>query len=170
MPMPDLSRVPEYYHRYINQVKEDELAAAFSWQRTALQPLLKNIPDDKVDHRYAEGKWSVKELLQHLIDAERIFAYRALCFARKDTTPLPGFDENMYADNCMVSNRDWNEMLDEFWLVRRTTEIMFNSFNNEQLDASGVASNSPTYVLGIGFIIAGHLNHHVAVLKERYLS
>lgn len=170
MPRPDLSRVPEYYHRYINQVKEDDLAAAFAWQRSAIQPLLKNIPVDKVDYRYAEGKWSVKELLQHLIDAERIFAYRALCFARKDTTPLPGFDENMYADNCMVSTREWNEMLDEFWLVRRTTELMFNSFNNEQLNASGIASDSPTYVLGIGFIIAGHLNHHVAVLKERYLS
>ena len=170
MPRPDLSRVPEYYHRYINQVKADELAAAFAWQRKTIQPLLENIPVDKVDYRYAEGKWSVKELLQHLIDAERIFAYRALCFARKDNTPLPGFDENMYADNCMVSTRDWNEMLDEFWLVRRTTEIMFNSFNNEQLNASGIASDSPTYVLGIGFIIAGHLNHHVAVLNERYLS
>jgi hypothetical protein len=170
MPRPDLSRIPEYYHRYINQVNEDELAAAFAWQSKAIQPLLRNIPVDKIDYRYAEGKWTVKELLQHLIDAERIFAYRALCFARKDDTPLPGFDENMYAENCMVSARDWNEMLDEFWTVRKTTELMFNSFNKEQLDASGVASNSPTYVLGIGFIIAGHLNHHVAVLKERYLS
>jgi DinB superfamily len=170
MPRPDLSRVPEYYHRYINQVTQGELAAAFAWQATTLQPFLRSIPFDKVEYRYAEGKWSVKELLQHLIDAERIFAYRALCFARKDDTPLPGFDENMYADNCMISHRDWNEMLDEFWMVRKTTELLFNSFNKEQLNASGVASNSSTYVLGIGFIIAGHLNHHIAVLKERYLS
>jgi hypothetical protein len=170
MPGPDLSRVPEYYHRYINQVAETDLAAAFNQQRQSIAPFLNNIPVSKIDYRYAEGKWSVKELLQHLIDAERIFAYRALRFARKDPTELAGFDENMYAENCMVSERDWNEMLDEFWTVRKTTELMFHSFNNEQLNATGIASNSSTYVLGIGFIIAGHLNHHVNILRERYLS
>jgi hypothetical protein len=108
-------------------------------------------------------------MLQHLIDAERIFAYRALRFARKDATPLPGFDENEYADNSKASKRDWDELLEEFKSLRRSTEIMFGSFDKNQLDAPGIASGKPVYVLGIGFILVGHINHHLKVLKERYL-
>ncbi|HUR65295.1 MAG TPA: DinB family protein [Chitinophagaceae bacterium] len=168
MPGPDLTRVADYFHTYTNKVPENDLSTAFKNQSTLLNPFFKNIPEEKIDYRYAEGKWTVKEMLQHLIDAERVFAYRALCFARKDSTPLPSFDENLYADNSQADKRDWNEMLEEFWAVRKTTEMLFNSFDDEQLDSSGIASNNKHYVLGLGYIIVGHVNHHVGVLKERY--
>jgi hypothetical protein len=170
MARPDLSRVANYFHVYTNKVPENDLASAFKNQFSSLSSFFKSIPSDKIDYRYAEGKWTVKEILQHLIDAERVFAYRALCFARKDSTPLPSFDENLYADNSQAAKRDWNEMLEEFWTVRKTTEMLFNSFDEEQLDASGIASNNKHYVLGLGYITVGHVNHHVGVLKERYLA
>ena len=132
--------------------------------------ILRNISSDKSSYRYADGKWSVKELLQHVIDAERIFAYRALCIARKDTTPLPGFDENSYAEYSGADKRDWNELIEEFMAVRRSTELLFNSLDEQQLNETGTASGKPVYVLGIGFIIAGHLNHHITILKERYFK
>jgi len=170
MARPDLTRVPEYYHKYIDQVKEDDLAKAFKKQTRSFLKFLDEIPKKKRDYRYAEDKWTVKEVLQHIIDAERVFAYRALCFARKDTTPLPSFDENNYAASAKVGNRKWKELVDEFATVRRSTEILFNSFDEEQLDSTGTASGKSVYVMGIGYIIAGHGNHHVNIIKERYLT
>lgn len=108
-------------------------------------------------------------MLQHIIDAERVFAYRALCIARGDTTPLPGFDENAYAAKSKGDNRSWNDLLEEFRTVRRSTELLFASFDKDQLNDSGVASGKPVYVEGIGYIISGHALHHVNVLKARYL-
>lgn len=169
MPRPDLSRVPEWYHRYINQVQENELIEALEKQASSVIPFLENIPVVKRDYRYAEGKWNIKEVLQHIIDAERIFAYRALCFARKEATPLPGFDENSYADNSKAAKRDWNDLMEEFKIVRRSTQILFGSFDDEQMETTGTASGNLIYVMAIGFIIAGHLNHHVTIIKERYL-
>jgi hypothetical protein len=119
----DLSRVPEWYHGYINKIREDDLSAAFKNQSESFLKFLKELPDEKRDYRYAEGKWTVKEVLQHIIDAERIFAYRALRFARKDTTPLPGFDENEYAKNALVSDRKWNEMIAKLSALRKSTEL-----------------------------------------------
>jgi hypothetical protein len=169
MARPDLSRVFHFYHRYINQVKEDDLLTAFSNQTTSFLQFLSNIPADKRNYAYAEGKWTIQEVLQHIIDAERVFAYRALCIARQDTTPLPSFDENNYADNAKAGKRKWDDLIEEFKAVRRSTEIMFRSFDNDQLESNGVASGYPTYVLGIGYVMAGHVEHHVAVTKERYL-
>lgn len=169
MPRPDLSRVPEWYHRYINQVSEIDLNEAIRIQTSDFISFLASLPADKIEYRYAEDKWTIKEVLQHIIDTERIFAYRALCFARKDTTPLPGFDENSYADNSKASGRDWNEMLEEFKAVRQSTAILFKSFDSNQLETNGIASGKTVYVLGIGFIIVGHINHHIAVIKEKYL-
>jgi exoribonuclease II len=170
MPRPNLSRVPEYYHRYINQVPENDLLTAFQNQTPAFLQFLKKIPADKINYRYAKGKWTVKEVLQHIIDTERVFAYRGLCIARQDQSPLPSFDENAYADNAKASKRDWKEMIEEFKAVRTSTAILFSSFDKKQLDATGIASGKSVYVLGVGFIIVGHVNHHVAVLKERYFK
>lgn len=169
MGRPDLSRVPEWYHGYINKVKEDDLSAAFNSQTSAFMKFLEELPEAKRDYRYADDKWTVKEVLQHIIDAERIFAYRALRFARKDSTPLPGFDENEYAKNALVTNRGWNNMVEEFSALRKSTELMFASFSDEELELSGIASEKPVYVLGIGFIIIGHIAHHWDIIKERYL-
>jgi len=166
---PDLSRVPSFYHNYISQVPEDDLLEAFHKGTTAFIEFMQAIPPSKHDYRYADGKWTVKEVLQHIIDAERVFAYRALRFARKDPTFLPGFDENTFADNARADKRDWNNLVEEFKAVRSASEYLFDSFDNDQLQATGTANNNSIYVLGIGFIVVGHSLHHVRILKERYL-
>jgi len=170
MPRPDLTRVPEYYHHYINQVPEVDLLPALNNQHSKALAFFKSIPAEKYNYRYAEGKWTLKEVLQHILDAERIFAYRALCIARQDSTPLPSFDENLYAENCKATNRDWNDMVEEFSAVRKTTEILFRSFDTMQLETSGTSSGKPVYVMGIGFIISGHVEHHISIIQERYLN
>ena len=170
MPRPDLSRMPEYYHKYINQAKEDDLMTALRSNTSSFLSLLKMIPPDKQDHRYAEGKWTIKEVLQHIIDIERVFTYRALRFARKDKTPLPGFDEKVFAASANADKRNWDDLVDEFTSLRKATELMFGSFDDGQLEATGTASNVSMYVLGIGYIIVGHCEHHLAIMKERYLE
>ena len=169
MSRPDLNRVPVFYHNYIKLADTDELIPAMKEQAVGFRKFLDAIPDTSTDHRYAEGKWSIKELLQHCIDAERIFAYRALRFARKDPTFLPGFDENTFAANAKAGKRDWNNLVEEFKSVRMSSEYLFTSFDNDQLDAAGTSNNNSIYVLAIGFIVVGHSLHHVEVLKERYL-
>ncbi len=169
MPRPDLKNVPNWYHRYINAVKENELSEALKNQTSAFNSFIHTIPEEKREYKYAEGKWTIKEILQHIIDTERVFGYRALRFARKDQTPLPGFEENDYAKNANVENRKWEDLIEEFRAVRKSTEYLFNSFNDEQLKEIGIASGNPVSVLGIGFMIPGHTIHHIAIIKERYL-
>lgn len=169
MPRPDLSRVTAFYHRYINLVKEDDLVTALKKQSDSFPGFLASIPAAKREYRYAEGKWTVKEMLQHIIDTERIFAYRGLCIARKEQASLPGFDENEYADNSKAGSRSWDDLVEEFKVTRRSNEILFSSFDNEQLETNGTANGNPVYVLSIGFMLVGHIEHHVNVLKERYL-
>lgn len=167
---PDLSRIGSFFHNYINQVTEEDIVIAFQKHSDELIQFLEVIPPEKYDHRYAEGKWTVKEVLQHIIDAERIFAYRSLRFARKDTTPLAGFDENFYTENAKAGKRDWQTMLGEFKALRQSSAYLFGSFDAEQLQAEGTANNTPTYVLGVGYILIGHSLHHMKILKERYLK
>ena len=170
MARPNLDRVPEFYHNYIKQVQDNDLVTAFKNATPRFIDFLDKIPPDKIDYAYAEGKWTIKEMLQHIIDAERIFSYRALRFARKDPTPLPGFDENLFAQSSKAGKRNWNELVEEFKAVRKASEWLFGSFDEEQLNAEGVSSNQPNYVLGFGYITIGHCIHHMNVIKERYLS
>ncbi len=169
MNMPDLSRVPEFYHGYINLVPDEDIYKAFQNNSIECIRFFESIPAEKVNDKYAEGKWTIKEVLQHIIDAERIFSYRALCFARKETQSLPGFDENEYARNAKTENRKWDEVLEEFKIVRKSSEMLFNSFDETQLNESGISNKHAIYVLGIGYIILGHVLHHIKVIKERYL-
>jgi hypothetical protein len=169
MARPDLTRVPVFYHNYISQVPEDDLMLALKHGTNTFIRFIESIPADKYDYSYAPGKWSVKELLQHVIDAERVFAYRALRFARKDSTPLPGFDENLFAQNAKADQRDWNELVNEFKAVRKSSECLFKSFDAEQLEAGGISNNNPIYVLAIGYILVGHSLHHKRIIQERYL-
>jgi len=166
----DLSRVPAFYHNYIKQVNADNLDEAFSNYTKEWIDFLNKIPDEKWNYAYAAGKWTIKELVQHVIDAERIFSYRALRMARKDQTPLPGFEENEYAAHSKADKRTKEDLIEETELVRRSIIKMFASFNEEQLESSGIASNSSVYVKAIGFIIAGHAQHHKNILTERYLG
>ena len=169
MARPDLSSTPPFYHNYINLVPGDDIVKAFKKESPAFIQFMETIPASKVDYRYAAGKWSIRELLQHIIDAERIFAYRALRFARKDETPLPSFDENHYAETSKADKRDWNELLDEFKTVRRSSEYLFGSFDDDQLNATGIASGKPISALAFGYIIIGHSLHHKKIIEERYL-
>ena len=169
MPHPDLKKVPEFYHGYISQVKESDLMEAFKKGTVSFIQFFESIPESKHNYRYADGKWTMKEVLQHIIDGERVFAYRALRFARKDPTPLPGFDENIFAANAKADKRNWNDLMEEFKTVRKSSEQLFTSFDEEQLNAIGTASNHSNYVLGFGYIIIGHSLHHMNVVKERYL-
>ncbi len=158
-----------YYETYIGKVKGDTVKEIIS---TYSQPMLQfytSLPEDKADHRYAEGKWTVKELLLHIIDAERIFGYRALRIARKDQTPLPGFDENTYTPASKASERSLQSLKEEFAAVRKSTDILLGTFDEEQLSQKGTASNQPVTANAIAFIIYGHMIHHKQVLEERYL-
>ena len=167
---PNLSRVGEWYHGYIGLVPEDDINEAFINQTAAFNAFIDSIPADKHDYRYAPGKWTIREVLQHVIDAERVFAYRALRFARKDGTPLPGFDENLFAANARADKRHWDHLVEEFKVVRRSSQILFNSFEEDQLESEGISSGSPTYVLAIGYTLVGHALHHLRVTRERYLA
>ena len=120
-------------------------------------------------HTYAEGKWTIKELLQHIIDAERIFDYRALCIARKEMNSLPSFDENAYAENSYANTRDWLSLATEFLNLRKSTQDLYASFSAEMLWHKGVANGKIITPLSLGFITAGHFNHHKKIIEERYL-
>lgn len=165
----DLNRIPPFYHGYVKLVKESDLPSALEQHQHNLLNLLRSLPDYKWDYSYAPGKWTIKDLVQHLIDGERIFAYRALRFARKDTTPLPGFDENLYASTANAGKRTKEDLLSELEVVQKSSALLFGSFNEEQLESSGLANNNSIYVAGIGFAIVGHTLHHMNVIKERYL-
>ena len=130
---------------------------------------VREIPMDKYDYRYAEGKWTIKDILQHLIDSERIFAYRALRFSRNDTTELPGFDENSYAANAHGEDRSINELLTEMSALRHANIMMFKSFSQEDMLRKGTASGYTVSVRAFGFLLIGHQNHHINVFRERYL-
>src|SRR5690242_5661235 len=134
----DLSRVPTPFHRYIAQVTEPHLLPAFEQYLQDLLPLLQSLPADKWDFRYAPGKWTIKEMVQHLIDADRIFMYRALCIARQDKTPLPGFEEDDYARASEANRRTPESLLEELATVQKSAVLLFRSFSEEQLNQSGI--------------------------------
>lgn len=169
MPRPDLEQVPEFYHGYIQKAPGKDVKRVILEQTPVMLRFFSRIPVAKRNYRYARDKWTLKELVQHLIDSERVFAYRALCFARQDKTPLPSFDENLYGDTARAAKRDWKDLVEELKAVRRATEFLFGSFDREQLNTTGIASNRSFSVLAIGFIIAGHINHHIDIIRERYL-
>jgi uncharacterized damage-inducible protein DinB len=129
-----------------------------------------SITEEQSTYKYAEGKWSIKEVLQHVIDAERIFAYRSLTFARKDNNTLPSFDEKNYAANSNGNTRAWHELVEEFKALRKSTELLFNSFTKENLNAIGKASDYTITVLALGYIIVGHVAHHINIIRERYIA
>lgn len=170
MPRPNLNEVPVFYHNYIRLVPENDLRTALAHQTPALLRFFNRVPVAKRNYRYAKGKWSIKELLQHIIDAERVFCYRALCIARGEQASLPGFDENSYAANAKTAKRDWKEMMQELKAIRQSTELLFNAFDKQQLACTGIANNNRISVLAIGFIVAGHAWHHMKIARERYLN
>lgn len=160
----------DYYKNYIQLALDGDLKKALKKNSKSFLEFLESIPAQKIDYAYAEGKWTIKQLLQHIIDAERVFAYRALRIARFDETALPGFDENTWAEKADVSARGWQDMVKEFKALRKSNRAMINDFTREQLSATGTASGNPISCAAICFILVGHVEHHMNVIKERYLS
>lgn len=159
----------EFFQRYLDQVSEEDINKALTKNTRQFRKLLESIPRKKVDHAYAEGKWTIREMLQHIIDCERVFAYRALHLSRMDAKPLPGFDENDWAANAGGAGRRWKDLLEEFGAVRTATEYLYDGLSDEQLRFMGQVNGRPLNAFTVGFIIPGHVYHHMRILKERYL-
>ncbi len=166
--LPDNEYAP-YYADYIQVLENVELIEELEICLHEFIKFVQNIPMDKFDFRYAEGKWTIKEIIQHLIDTERVFSYRAMRISRNDMTPLPGFEENHYVDNTNANARNLQELLTEMAVVRQSSLSLFKSFSEEQLIRVGIASNCSVSVRAIGFILIGHQKHHQKIFQERYL-
>jgi uncharacterized damage-inducible protein DinB len=158
-----------YYTNYINLVESLDIVESLLHTSQEFVAVINAIPVEKHNYAYQPGKWTVKELVSHIVDTERIFAYRALRIARLDSTPLAGYEEDDYVRASNANNRSLESILQEFITVRQATLSLFESFTDEMLSHKGTASNSVVSVRAIGFIIAGHCIHHQKVLQERYL-
>ena len=159
----------DFYQGYIDTSKGDSLNHLLQLYPEKISTFINSLTDAKADYSYAPGKWTIKQLLQHLIDTERVLSYRALRISRLDKTPLAGFDENAYAANATVGHRTLNDLKKEFMLLREATDLMIASFTKEQLNLSGMVSNHHITLNAICFIIYGHNLHHIKMMEERYL-
>ncbi len=164
----DIDPMPAFFDRYINLVEDIDLLEAL--ETHSPEALFSDIDSLEAlkDSVYAPGKWTVKDMIQHCIDTERIMSYRALRFARNDQTPLPGFEENDYARNTLAAQRKLEDLLDEYEIVRAATLAQFQNFNDVMLQRSGQASTSIISAGAMGFVVVGHAIHHRNVIRERY--
>jgi hypothetical protein len=170
MTRPNLESVPDFYRGYVEIVQDMDVLDALRHAGRRAQQIVPYVPEEKGAFRYAEGKWTIKEVICHLQDAERVFAYRALRFARNDQTPLAAFDENLYATQANAHARSVQELAREMKRLRDSTIDLFASFTPDMLSREGTASGKKISVLTIGYIIAGHELHHYRILNERYLN
>lgn len=160
----------EYYDKYVQLVPPGDLLDQYRRVHEQTQNFISSLNEDRLNYRYAEGKWTIKEILIHLADGERVFGYRALRFARKDPTPLSGFDENLWAPHSRAADRKITDILREFSAVRNASIELFQSFDEETLKRKGTANNKEISVRALAYIILGHELHHINVIKERYLK
>ncbi len=167
---PEKSEYAFYYEAYISLVEGNDVIARLEAQILETSALLEGVSEVTGTFRYAEGKWSVKELIGHIIDTERIMAYRALRIARNDQTPIEGFEQEPYIENSNFDDRNMNSLIEEFGALRRSNIIMFNNFAETAWMRMGTASENPVSARALAYIIAGHELHHIKILRERYLS
>lgn len=159
-----------YYSRYIEKVAGEDVIAALKNQLRETIAFLNCITNEEASSRYAPGKWSVREVLGHIIDTERIFAYRALRIGRGDATPLPGYEQDDYIKGANFDKVRWSALIEEFELVRRANILMFSGFTDDAWMRSGIANNAPVTARALAWIIAGHELHHRGVIEEKYLA
>ncbi|MDI9364960.1 MAG: DinB family protein [Flavobacterium sp.] len=169
MARPQIGDFSNYAQGYVNAAQGNSIEELIANYSAAFLSFLNAIPEAKANFAYAEGKWTLKQLLQHMIDTERIFAFRALTFARKDTVALSGFDENSYADVATASHRTLAQVKQEFSLLRQSTDLFLSSLTAEDLQQEGKASNHRVTVNALAYILFGHNQHHMKILIERYL-
>lgn len=160
----------EYYDGYVSKVKGADLLTSLRQRRDLVADLYSSIAEDRSRYRYADGKWSIRELLGHLVDCERIMAFRALSFARGNAEPIPGMDQDDFMRHANFDDRELEDILKEFLLVRESNILMFTSLPAEAWDRRGIASGHEVTVRALGYIIAGHEIHHTDILTERYLA
>jgi hypothetical protein len=167
---PNHDYLPEFYKGYVSLVSDQPLITSLTQSKEKALNLFKTISEEQGAYAYQEGKWTIKELINHVIDAERVFAYRALTFARNDKAELPGFEENQWVVASRANNRSIENLVGQYEQVSASTMMLFKSFDTEMLNSLGTASGVQFNVANIGFIIAGHETHHIHMLKERYLN
>lgn len=166
---PPVSEYPAYFETYISKVPEDDILAVFAAQDGEVDAVFASLPPAAGQFRYAPGKWTLNTLLGHLVDTERIMAYRALCFARGEEGNLPSFDENVYADGANFAERTLADLLEEFHLVRRSNRFLFEHLAEGDWLKIGTANQRQTSVRSLAWMMAGHVRHHLGIVAERYL-
>ncbi len=170
MSRPQANDYAPHYAPYVQLTEGISVEEVIRNHSADISQFFESLPKEKEDFAYADGKWTLKQVLQHVTDTERVFIYRALRFARKDKTPLAGFEEDEYAKNDYSRERDFDSLKEEFRLLRKSTNLFFSTLNEDQLNAAGTASNHTITVNALAFIAIGHLLHHKKIIAERYLS
>jgi len=165
----DLEYIPPAFQKYVKWVKDYNALSLLEKNYKSSQSFFEKISKEKQDYYYAPGKWSIKEILQHLIDVERVFIYRALRFSRLDPIDLPGFDEEYYLEATSLDEIPYRNVLSEWSSLRESSILFYKNINPKFLDRSGRASGQEFSVRSIGYILAGHTSHHIEIIKERYL-
>jgi DinB superfamily len=169
MSRPEHSEAAPYYFTYIDRIQQDDIVGVMESQLEDVGRILASISEEKSLHRYAPEKWSIRQVLSHLNDTERAFAFRALWFGRDFHDPLPSFDQNISVTAARADEYPWAGHVAEFCDVRRATVALFRKFPGEAWGRRGVASGNAVSVRALAYVIAGHVSHHVAILEERYL-
>ncbi len=170
IPKPTSDEYPDWVAYEIEPAPYNDLIPGLQASCDALLPFLRSLTEEQLAYRYAPGKWSIKQIWQHVADAERIMAYRALCFARQDATHLPGFEENDYAVTSQADGRDFSAMLGEYQAVRQASIELFKGFTAEMFDYKGTGGPSTMSVRALGYFLIGHETHHARIIRERYMK
>jgi hypothetical protein len=168
-PKPGRGEVADYYFTYIDQIEEGDIRQIVASQGREAQSFLESIPESKTLYRYAPGKWSIRDTVAHVSDCERLFSYRIFWFARGFDAPLPSFDQDVAVRTAGADARSWRSLLDEFRVIRASSAALLESLPDDAWARTGVASGYPVSVRGLAYILAGHVAHHLAILRERYL-
>ena len=163
------SEYHSYYQPYITAIGDVAIIDALRDGMAFISSFIDKIPEGKLGYSYAEGKWSIAEILVHLMDAERVFQYRALRFARNDRTELQGFDQDIYVPESAANTRSKKSIVEEYLAIRKSSLALFASFGEEELRRIGKANGTPMSVRALGSVICGHQAHHFRIIEERYL-
>ncbi len=169
MDRPNKNEYAEYYHKYIEKVPQGNIVGILEDQLGTITNFFMQITEEKSKFRYAQGKWSIREVLGHIIDAERVFSYRAMRFSRNDKRSLQSFDENHYIQNSNYDSITLQMLIEEFTSLRNTNIYMFKGFTENMWLAKGIVSENEVSVRALAYIIVGHAEHHMRIVQERYL-
>ena len=170
MNRPAESEYDPYYVKYVSLVPEQEIIPALEKQMDELSQLVEGLPEERGTFAYADGKWTLKEVLSHIIDGERMFAYRVFRIARGDKTPIEGFEQDGYIENSHANRRSFAELMEEFSLLREANLMFFQNLEDGDWVRTGTANNVGISVRALAWIMAGHIRHHIGIIRSKYLS